>query len=70
MIIRAFKSILVSLCCRSCNFRAQDDSAWFTPESPSGPYTLDLGRAYDRAVMVDLLHMAATVDAIRINTVK
>jgi len=47
-----------------------DETAWFNSDTPDGAYTLDLSNVYDRAVLVDVLHMAATNDAVRLRKVK
>ena len=53
---------------RSCNFQTKDPTAWFNPDCPDGVFNLDMEDGYERAVMVDLLHMAANNDAVSISS--
>ena len=55
---------------RSCNFQIKDQTAWFDPDKPDGLFHLNFEDAYDRSVMEDLLHMAASNDAVLIQKLK
>jgi hypothetical protein len=55
---------------KGCALKSEDETCWFDRRFPFGSYTLFLDKPYDRAVFLEILHLAAYDDDCNITDLK
>lgn len=60
----------LSITVQNCSMSIYDKSCWFDPRKPVGTHKLNLSNAYDRAVCMELLRIAALNSDIKIESFK